>query len=391
MNIPLEFSPILSRTMKTLFLSTLALSAVVLSPLRGEVPTATSFLKSPNVGDPGLKSVGPLAFGPDGLLLIAEPGIPAVVAVATGDRGPLSPLVQPLGDTLASVAKALSADPKSVQIIDLAANPASGTAYLAVRDESAKRVVIVSVRADGTVTKLDWSTLPHVRVPLPKSETAAVRTISDLAFAGDRVLVTAQSSEEFSSKILSLPLPLDATGTGRIFSAETYHVSHRKWETKAPIQSFVPYLDNGVPCVLGAFACTPLAKFPLADLESGANIRGTSVVELGSGNRPLDVFTYRNKAGAWIVTNTLRFHQPLFGPSKYWGVRVNLDLAARQSETEINENALRRNVKEPTRTPEIEIVEALHGAVQVDKIDDTRMIVLREDEDRLKLEVCALP
>ncbi|MEZ5430857.1 MAG: hypothetical protein R3F31_06680 [Verrucomicrobiales bacterium] len=66
------------------------------------------------------------------------------------------------------MAKALSADPKSVQIIDLAANPASGTTYLAVRDESAKRVVIVTVRADGTVTKLDWSTLPHVRVPLPK-------------------------------------------------------------------------------------------------------------------------------------------------------------------------------------------------------------------------------
>lgn len=160
---------------------------------------------------------------------------------------------------------------------------------------------------------------------------------------------------------------------------------------KGAIQSFIPFSDDGTPCVLGAFACTPLAKFPLKDITSGANIRGTSVVELGSGNRPLDVFTYSNSKGSWVVTNTLRFHQPLFGPSKYWGVRVSLDLLKRSEPGETNENAIRRNVKQPEQTAGIEILPDLHGATQVDKLSDEEMVVLRESGDKLKLELCKLP
>jgi hypothetical protein len=146
-----------------------------------------------------------------------------------------------------------------------------------------------------------------------------------------------------------------------------------------------------MPCVLGAFACTPLAKFPLKDLASGANVRGTSVVELGSGNRPLDVFMYTNARGSWVVTNTLRFHQPLFGPSKFWGVRVNVDLLGRNEEAQTNKNAIRRNVKEGAKTDGIEVLESLQGATQVDKLSDSDMVVLRENGDKLRLEVCALP
>jgi hypothetical protein len=184
---------------------------------------------------------------------------------------------------------------------------------------------------------------------------------------------------------------LDAAAAGSIYSAETYHVAHGKWETKAPIQSFIPFSDNGVPCVLGAFACTPLAKFPLKDLSSGANVRGTSVVELGSGNRPLDVFSYSNGRGAWVVTNTQRFKQPFFGPSKFWGVRVSLDLLGRNSPDQTNEKAVRRNVKEGERTEGIEVLEVLQGAAQIDKLSDDQMVVLREDGDKFRLEVCKLP
>ena len=49
-------------------------------------------------------------------------------------------------------------------------------------------------------------------------------------------------------------------GLASVFSAETYHVAHRKWETKAPIQSFIPYTSKGETFVVGAFACTPVAK-----------------------------------------------------------------------------------------------------------------------------------
>lgn len=355
-------------------------------------PSATAlYLKNPAKGDPSLKSVGPLAFAKSGLLLIAEPSATSIVAVDTGDIGPVAALAKPVEDTAALIATALSTAPAQIQIVNMAVNPASGKTYFSVRNNAAKSVAIVVVDGKGAAKLLDLAACNHVRVTLPAADAKSIRNISHLAIAEKTLLVTGQSNEEFSSKIFSIPVPLDAAATGSIYSAETYHVSHGRWETKAPIQSFIPYSDHGVPCVLGAFACTPLAKFPLKDLSSGANVRGTSVVELGSGNRPLDMFSYTTSKGSWVVVNTQRFKQPFFGPSKYWGVRVSLDLLGRNDPAETNEHAIRRNTKEGAKTSGIEVLDTLQGAAQIDKLSDSEMIVLRESGDKLRLEVCALP
>jgi hypothetical protein len=302
-------------------LTRLLLPVVVLSlagarAAENQSSASALYLKGAVTGDPALKSVGPLAFGSSGLLLIAEPTTASIVAVDTGDTGPVVKLAKAVEDTAALIAAALSTTSDQIQIVDMAINPASGKTYFSIRNNAAKNVAIVVVDGGGTAKPVNLASCHHVRLSLPAGDSVSIKNISDLALTEKALLVTGQSNEEFSSKIFSIPLPLDAAASGSIFSAETYHVSHGKWETKAPIQSFIPFSDHGVPCVLGAFACTPLAKFPLKDLASGANVRGTSVVELGSGNRPLDLFTYTNSKGTWIVTNTLRFHQPLFGPSK---------------------------------------------------------------------------
>jgi hypothetical protein len=350
-----------------------------------------ALLKNPTKGDPALQSVGPLSFGPRGVLLIAEPSTPAIVAVDTGDAGPPAKLARPIEDAAALVAGALGATAEQIQIADMAVNPASGRIYFAVRNNAAKRVGIVTVDPAGKAAVLDLASRSHVRVALPKSEAGPIKNISDLALASDRVLVTGQSNEEFSSKIFSIPLPLDAAAPGHIFSAETFHVAHGRWETKAPIQSFIPYDDRGTLCVVGAFACTPIANFPIGTLSAGANVRGTSVVELGSGNRPLDLFAYSKGGKSWIVTNTQRFKEPLFGPSKYWGVRVSAEYLDRSAPEQINEKAVRRNVKATSGPEGIEIFDALSGAVQIDKLDDSTMVVLREAGDKLRLETAALP
>src|SRR5690606_22293138 len=129
--------------------------------------------------------------------------------------------------------------------------------------------------------------------------------------------------------------------------AETFHVAHNKWETKAPIQSFIPWEEDGEFYVVGAFACTPIAKFPIRGLESGAKIKGTSVVELGSGNRPRDMIIYERDGEEWLVTNTQRFKENLFGPSKFWAARIKLAYLDAKQPEEINENAARRNVNAP--------------------------------------------
>lgn len=357
------------------------------------VPNASDLhLKSPVKGDPGLKSVGPLAFGSAGLLLIAEPTAASILAVDTRDVGKIGKLAKPIEDVAAVLATALGTTGDQIQIVNMAVNPGSGKTYFSVRNNAAKSVAVVAIDADGNAKTLDLAALNRVRITLPKAEAGPIRNISDLAVADGQLLVTGQSNEEFSSKIFSIPMPLSADAGGRIFSAETYHISHRKWETKAPIQSFIPFNDHGVPCVLGAFACTPIAKFPLKDITSGANIRGTSVVELGSGNRPLDLFAYTDSAGkAWVVCNTLRFHQPLFGPSKYWGVRVSMDLMSRNAPEQINEKAVHRDVKSEKGPDGIEVMASLSGAVHIDKLGEDSMTVLRESGDKLRLEVVALP
>jgi hypothetical protein len=382
-------------------LTRLVLPALVLS-LAGSLPAATAgatalYLKNPAKGGLVINAkfdgppAIPLAFGDGGLLLVGESASSSIVAIDTGDTGPVAKLAKPVEDTASLIATALSTTPDQIQIADMAVNPASGKVYFSVRNSAAKKAAIVHVDSTGTAKLLALDTCNHVRVTLPAGDSATIKNISDLAITDKTLLVTGQSNEEFSSKIFSIPLPLDSKSSGSIFSAETYHVAHGRWETKAPIQSFIPFSDKGTPCVLGAFACTPLAKFPLKELSSGANVRGTSVVELGSGNRPLDVFAYTNGKGSWVVTNTQRFKQPYFGPSKYWGVRVSLDLLERNSPDQTNEKATRRNVKDGEKTDGIEILESLQGAAQVDKLSNSEMVALREVGDKLKLEVCTLP
>ena len=141
--------------------------------------------------------------------------------------------------------------------------------------------------------------------------------------------------------------------------------------------------------MVGAFACTPVAKFKVDDLESGAQVKGVSMVELGSGNRPLDLFSYTDKSGKeWLVVHTQRFKQNAFGPSKMWGARISMDYL---DAAETNEKATRRDEKSAKGPEGIEIVESLFGAVQADKISNTEAIVLKHNDGTLSLEVAALP
>src|SRR4051794_9920816 len=66
------------------------------------------------VGNAELQSAGPLAFGPDGILLIGDTKAAAIVAIQTGDKSG-SPAtarynIQDLGEKLASTLKANAKD-----------------------------------------------------------------------------------------------------------------------------------------------------------------------------------------------------------------------------------------------------------------------------------------
>ena len=358
----------------------LAALACSLTQVQAADKGAASYFKEPSSGGLELTSIGKIAFGPAGMLLVSDPKTTSIVAVDTGDAGPVRKLAKRIDDIEAVLAKA--AGVAGVLIVDMAVNPASGSIYFSVTERPGNRPHLLALDPDGTAKVVPLGKASHVRMTLPTSESAQLRNVTDLAWGDDSVIVAGQSSEEFANKIYEIPSPLENGENARFFSAETFHVAHNKWETKAPIQSFIPWEENGDFYIVGAFACTPIAKFPISELESGAKIKGTSVVELGSGNRPRDMFTYKKDGVEWLVTNTQRFQKNLFGPSKYWAARVKMDYLNAASPEDTNENAVRRDVNVPNgpAAKGIEVVETLFGAVMVSQLANEEVIVLRETD-----------
>lgn len=102
-------------------------------------------------GTPDLKSAGPLAFGPAGILFIGDTKGAAVFAVRTGETsGDPSGVEVNVEGVNVKVAEQLGVSSQDLQINDLAVNPASGTVYLSVsRGAPSAGPAIVRIDADG--------------------------------------------------------------------------------------------------------------------------------------------------------------------------------------------------------------------------------------------------
>src|SRR5262245_49971063 len=83
-------------------------------------------------GTPDLKSAGPLAFGPDGVLFVGDTQGAAVFAIDTGDRAKGEAGAVKVEGIDEKVAALLGTSAKQILINDMAVNPASGRVYLSV-------------------------------------------------------------------------------------------------------------------------------------------------------------------------------------------------------------------------------------------------------------------
>src|SRR5262245_24926077 len=76
-------------------------------------------------GTPDLKSIGPIAFGPDGVLFAGDPQGAALFAIDSGDRSAGAAAAVKVEKVDDKVAALLGTDVKQIRINDLAVNPAS--------------------------------------------------------------------------------------------------------------------------------------------------------------------------------------------------------------------------------------------------------------------------
>ncbi len=259
-----------------------------------------------------LKSAGPLAFGPGGVLIAADPKAASLVSFETGDSKAEGGPVQIKGIN-AKVAALLGTSADAIRIVDLAVNPQSRQAYLSVargRGADAK-AVIVKANNDGdlSVVRLESDRVDMVKLPNPPADKVSgqgrrarnqrLESITDISYVDGRVIVAGLSNEEFASTLRSVPFPFQAADKGA--SVEIYHGAHGRFETRSPVRTFVSYAIEGEKHILAAYTCTPLVKVPVAQLKPGAHVKGTTIAELGNRNRPLDMLVYNKGGKDWFL------------------------------------------------------------------------------------------
>jgi len=288
--------------MQRLFaLAVLAGLVVACGPAQAADTDLTGSLKK---GTVELKSSGPLAFGPQGILFIGDPGAAAIYAIDTGDRpkdsdSTVQPKVEGINGKIASM---LGTEADQVQINDLAVNPISGTTYLAVgRGRGAKATpVIVTLTRGGKLAQLSLETIPSAKATIPNAnDKRRQEAITHLAYVKGRVIVAGLSNEEFASTLRAIPFPFDRTDKGT--SVEIFHGAHGRFETGSPVRVFAYYKVGDEDTLLAAYQCTPLVKFPVKQLEPGKKIKGTTVAELGNRNRPLSMIVYKKDGKDYVL------------------------------------------------------------------------------------------
>ena len=119
-----------------------------------------------------------------------------------------------------------------------------------------------------------------------------------MAFVDGKLIVAGLSNEEFASKLRSFAYPFVAADPGT--SVEIFHGNHGQLETRAPVYTFIPYTIDSKPYVIASYTCTPLVKFPIDSLK-GSKVVGTTIAELGAGNRPLDMILYKKDGKEFLL------------------------------------------------------------------------------------------
>jgi hypothetical protein len=201
-----------------------------------------------------------------------------------------------------------------------------------------------------------------------------MQTITDLGYVDGKVLIAGLSNEEFASSLRAAPYPFTSASKGA--GIEIWHTSHNRFETASPIRTFMTYTSAGKANVLAAYTCTPLVRIPVADLQPGSKVKGVTIAELGAGNQPLDMVTYRKDGRDYILmSNSNRGVMKI--PAV--GLDVYQPLTAR--------------VPDKAGIP-YETVTALTGVRQLDKVDDASAVVLVADAapgSAMSLRTVAMP
>jgi hypothetical protein len=336
--------------------------------------------ESLKAGKAELKSAGAMTFGPEAILFVGDSVGGMIFAFDTEDRTASQAAPVDIKGINQKVAATLGTTADQIMINDLAVNPISKKMYLSVsrgRGPTATPVIL-RVDAKGKIEEFSMDNVKHAKAALPNApelreggRNPRLEAITDLAFVDGKIFVAGLTNEEFASNLRSIPFPFQEVTKGA--SIEIFHGAHGRFETNSPVRTFVPYQIKQEQHILAAYTCTPLVKIPVSSLKPGMKVAGTTIAELGNGNRPIDMIVY-NKGGQdfILMANSSRgvMKLPTANLDSYQPIKAKTDV---------------------TGVPYQTIAE-LKGVIQLDSYDKTSALILAQAEGgAMDLRTIALP
>ena len=303
-------------------------------------------------------------------------------AFATGDKdGDASKAninVEDVVDKIGSLAGG------TATINDIAVNPTTGSVFVSATVE--EKPALMKIDGGGKITQLPMKDILFAKAELAGAPEDKVSgegrraknnrndAITDLAFFEGKLLISGLRDGSTPSSVRELSFPFAAADKG--VGVQIYHAAHGKEEDYSAMRTFVPLMIDGEPNLLAAYVCTPLVKIPMKELEAATEkVVGTTVAELGNRNQPLDMFSY-TKGGAnyLLLSNSTR------GVMKI-------------TTSGLSEN---KGLSEPVRGggaagQSYDTIDSMSGVVQMDKLNDTHVVLLVEKDGHQHLKTMALP
>lgn len=291
--------------MKRFFLISIAL--LFTSVIFANNPAKINYKKGFVVGNPDIKSINAISFGPEGILFLGDSKTATVIAVDTKDTKSAEAKAVAVKNIDQIIADALGTDIDQISIQDMAVNPISNNIYLAVH--SGEGVPVLLKLVDGAVMPVSLSGVSYSSVSLNGAIAADAKdrrgrdqriwAVSDLSFYKNQVMVTGLSNKEFGSTFRSINFPFDKKQTQS--SLEIYHAAHGQYETNSPIKTFTAANVGGKDHLIASYTCTPLVVFPLDQLKPNEHVKGRTVAELGNWNTPLDMIVMEKEGNSFLL------------------------------------------------------------------------------------------
>ena len=201
-------------------------------------------------GKAGLKSAGALAIGPDGILFVGDSVGAAIFALDVNDQTAAKSARQSRNqghqrEDRRHAGHRRRPDPDSGRG---GQSRVSKNVYIAVSRGKGADAVPVILRVDAArQDHRSFARQHQARVRQParsvrQGDRQRMETITQLKYVDGKVLVAGLSNEEFSSSLRSHSVPVPGASKGA--GIEIWHGSHGRFETNAPVRTFVPYEIN---------------------------------------------------------------------------------------------------------------------------------------------------